>query len=206
MNQNRAVLYILFTLFFQLSFSQDITIPFRDGTKWGFCNQDAEMLIAPQFDDYEFGNTNSSSSSYDYIYTKNGNLKGLIIDGKEILKPIYTEIYEYENLFSIKTDENGGSEDRILPDGKSLFDKKYAKISGSGRIGGSYYLYILLNFDGTEDVLAYDSKTNKIIQKLYENVYSVTRLPKQFDEIQYTLLIQKTKRRIIYHFININNN
>ena len=194
MNQNRALLYKLFTLFFQLSFSQDITIPFRDGTKWGFCNQDAEMLIAPQFDDYEFGNTNSSSSSYDYIYTKNGNLKGLIIDGKEILKPIYTEIYEYENLFSIKADENGGSEDRILPDGKSLFDKKYAKISGSGRIGGSYYLYILLNFDGTEDVLAYDAKTNKIIQKLYENIYSITRLPKQFDESQYTFLIQKKEK------------
>lgn len=194
MNQNKSVLYILFTLFIQLSFSQDITIPFRDGTKWGFCNEEGKMLIAPQFDDYEFGNVNSSSSSYEYIYTKNGNLKGLVIDGKEILKPIYTEIYEYENLFSIKTDENGGSEDRILINGNSLFDKKYAKISGSGRIGGSYYLYILLNFDGTEDVLAYDSKTNKIIQKLYENVYSVTRLPKQFDESQYTLLIQKTEK------------
>src|SRR5690606_18837338 len=90
--------------------------------------------------------------------------------------------------------KNGGSEDRILPDGKSLFVKKYAKISASGRIGGSYYLYILLNFDGTEDVLAYDSKTNKIIQKLYENIYSVTRLPKQFDESQYTFLIQKTEK------------
>lgn len=194
MNQNKLVLYILFALFFHFSFSQEITIPFRDGTKWGFCNEEGKMLIAPQFENYEFGNANSSSSSYDYIYTKKGNLKGLVIDGKEILKPIYTEIYEYENLFSIKTDENGGSEDRILPNGKSLFDKKYAKISGSGRIGGSYYLYILLNFDGTEDVLAYDSKTNKIIQKLYENVYSVTRLPKQFDESQYTLLIQKTEK------------
>ncbi len=90
-----------------------------------------------------------------------------------------------------------------MPDGKSLFDKKYAKISGSGRIGGSYYLYILLNFDGTEDVLAYDSKTNKIIQKLYENVYSVTRLPKQFDESQYTFLIQKAEKVILLKNLGI---
>lgn len=192
MNQKKTVFFLLFFMFFQQIVAQEITIPFREGSKWGFCNEEGKMLIAPQFDSYEFGD--ASSSSYDYIYTKNNNLKGLVIDGKEILKPIYTEIFEYENLFSVKTDENGGSEDRILPDGKSLFDKKYAKISASGRIGGSYYLYILLNFDGTEDVLAYDSKTNKIIQKLYENVYSVTRLPKQFDETQYTLLIQKTEK------------
>lgn len=192
MNQKKTVLFLLFFVFFQQIIAQEITIPFRDGSKWGFCNEEGKMLIAPQFDSYEFGD--ASISSYDYIYTKNKNLKGLVIDGKEILKPIYTEIFEYENLFSVKTDKNGGSEDRILPDGKSLFDKKYAKISASGRIGGSYYLYILLNFDGTEDVLAYDSKTNKIIQKLYENVYSVTRLPKQFDETQYTLLIQKTEK------------
>ena len=194
MNQKETVLFLLFFVFFQQIFSQEITIPFRDGSKWGFCNEEGKMLIAPQFDGYDFPNLYTSSASYDYIYTKKNNLKGLIIDGKEILKPIYTEIYEFENLFSIKTDGNGGSEDRILPDGKSLFDKKYAKISGSGRIGGSYYLHILLNFDGTEDVLAYDSKTNKIIQKLYENVYSVTRLPKQFDESQYTFLIQKTEK------------
>lgn len=185
-------IFLLAFAFFQQSFSQEITIPYRDGKKWGFCNEEAKIIIAPQFDSYEF--ENSYSSTYNYIFTKKNNLKGLVINGKEILKPIYTEIYEYENLFSIKTDENGGSEDQILPNGKSVFDKKYAKISGSGRIGGSYYLYILLNFDGTEDVLAYDSKTNKIIQKLYENVYSATRLPKQFDESQYTLLIQKTKK------------
>ena len=192
MNQKKTVFFLLFFVFFQQIVAQEITIPFRDGSKWGFCNEEGKMLIAPQFDSYEFGD--ASISSYDYVYTKNKNLKGLVIDGKEVLKPIYTEIFEYENLFSVKTDENGGSEDRILPDGKSLFDKKYAKISASGRIGGSYYLYILLNFDGTEDVLAYDSKTNKIIQKLYENVYSVTRLPKQFDESQYTFLIQKTEK------------
>ena len=192
MNQKKTFFFLVIIFLFQQIVAQEITIPFRDGSKWGFCNEEGKMLIAPQFDSYEFGD--ASISSYDYIYIKNNNLKGLVIDGKEILKPIYTEIFEYENLFSVKTDENGGSEDRILPDGKSLFDKKYAKISASGRIGGSYYLYILLNFDGTEDVLAYDSKTNKIIQKLYENVYSVTRLPKQFDETQYTLLIQKTEK------------
>ena len=90
-------------MFFQTLFSQEITIPYRDGSKWGFCNEAGEIVIAPQFDSYEFPNLYTSSASYDYIYTQKNNLKGLVIDGKEILKPIYTDIYEYENLFSLKT-------------------------------------------------------------------------------------------------------
>lgn len=184
--------YLLFAFGFTSNIlAQEMAIPYRDGNKWGFCNEDAKITIPVQFDSYE--NKKAYNSSLEYVLTKKDNLVGLVIDGKEILKPIYTEIYEDDNLFTITSDENGGSQDRITSDGKSIFDKKYARISSSGRIGGSFYLYIVLNFDGTEDVLAFNAKTQQIFQKLYENIYAVTRLPKQFDEKQYTFLIQKKK-------------
>lgn len=190
MNTNKV--FFLF-LFIQFSFSQEITIPFRDGNLWGFCDENAKITIPVQFDSYE--NKSSYSSNLQYVITKKNNLLGLVVNGKEILKPNYTEIYESDNLFSISSSENGGTADKITVEGNSIFDKKYASILNSGRIGNYLYLYIVLNFDGTEDVLAFDSKTQKIFQKLYENVYHVTRLPKQYDESQYTFLIQKNRKK-----------
>ena len=70
MNQKKTILFLSFFVFFQTLFSQEITIPYRDGSKWGFCNEAGEIVIAPQFDSYEFPNLYTSSASYDYIYTK----------------------------------------------------------------------------------------------------------------------------------------
>ena len=76
--------YLIVIFYFTtVTFAQQITIPFRDGDKWGFCDQEGKMLIAPQFESYEFGK--SYSSSYEFIITKNNNLNGLVIDGKEVL-------------------------------------------------------------------------------------------------------------------------
>jgi hypothetical protein len=44
------IIALFFVLFYFKIFASDILIPFRDGNKWGFCDEDKKILIKPQFD------------------------------------------------------------------------------------------------------------------------------------------------------------
>lgn len=192
MNLKKLKFLVLFSLLIQQLFSQEIYIPYRDGNYWGICNQQAKIVIQPQFDDFEF--TKSYEKTHEYIITSLNEYKGLIINGKEILKPKYTSIHEDDGFFYIRSDENVSHTDIILPNGKSIFEKPIAKILYFGRFEGSLVVYHVLNPDLTESLFVYDTKNLKTVQYLYENYYSIVRLDKQSNAEQYSLLVKKTEK------------
>lgn len=179
----------LFFAIFQNVFCQEITIPYRDGNKWGICNVEAKILIEPKFDRLDFNK--SYEKTHEYIISYVNKYEGLIVDGKEILEPTHTSIYEDEGLFYSRSDENGSRTDIILPNGKSIFEKPIAKILYHGRFGTTHVVYHVLNPNLTESLFVYDKKNLKTVQFLYENYHSIVRLDKQSNASQYTLLVKK---------------
>lgn len=166
--------YILFLIIvsFNLAFSQQIGIPFRDGKKWGIANEKAELIIEATFDSVEF--YDNYSNNYEVIISKVKNLKGLIINGKEILPPIYETIYEKGGKYVIiKTENNVKKTDVLLPDGTSILTQPIAEIIKIENFSDRFQMYHVVNLDGTESVFIFNPTTNTISQWLYENYYSL---------------------------------
>ncbi len=95
MKKLQISLVILFTIIFNLADAQnnnDILIPYRKGDKWGYCDTNAKIIIAPIYDEVDFfGYFNSSFSNIALVKT-NGK-QGLInTNGKEILPLIFDKI------------------------------------------------------------------------------------------------------------------
>jgi hypothetical protein len=166
---------LLFVLTCTVGFSQQIAIPYRDGNKWGICNEKSEILIEPKFDKIDF--YENYSSNYQVLISKVNNLKGLIIDGKEILPPVYDLIYDKgNNYIVVKTENNQKKTDVILPNGTSIFTKPISEILKSENFSDRFQLFHVLNTDNTESVFIFDPTKNTISQWLYENYFSLDLL------------------------------
>lgn len=183
-----AFLFFCFVLF-QNVFSQEITIPYRDGNLWGFCDEQGKIIIEPQYD--SFGFTKDYSSYHDYIHVKKNNLEGIIFNGKEILKPIYYEIYESEGRFVARSNVKGYTTQIFMHDGTPVFDKEVATILDYGYLSNNIYVYHVLHPNNTESIYVFDIEQKKITQTLYENVFSVSRLKKQYEGKQFVFLVQR---------------
>ena len=183
-----SLIFFLFVIF-QSIFSQEITIPYRDGNLWGFCNEQGELVIEPQYDSFEF--TKDYSSYHDYIHVKKNNLNGIIFNGKEILKPIYYEIYERESRFIAKSNVKGYTTQIFTSDGVPVFKTNVAMILDYGYLSNDVYVYHVLHPNNTESVYIFDIKEKRITQTLYENVFSISRLKKQYEGKQFAFLVQR---------------
>ncbi len=172
MNIKKSSCILLFLLVFQCIFSQEIAIPYRSGNLWGICNENGKVLIEPKFDKLEF--PNSYENAHDFMISKRNDLEGLIIDGKEILEPKYTSIYNDEDFFHVSSTENGSQRDILLPNGTSIFEKPFAKILYQTKIDKNQKLFHVLNQNLTESIFVYDMVTFKKIQVLYDNYHSIS--------------------------------
>ena len=173
-----SLVFFLFVIF-QSVFSQEIAIPYRDGNLWGICNETGKILVEPKFDKLEFPNT--SENSNDYMISKLNGLEGLIINGKEILTPKYTSIYDDNGLFHVKSTENESRADILLPNGTSIFEKPLAKILYQTKIEKNKKLFHVLNQNLTESVFILDMDNYKTVQVLYENYYSISYIRTRSD-------------------------
>lgn len=184
---------IVFLFHFLSLSAQEIAIPFRNGNLWGICNEAGKMLIEPKFDQLEF--PNSYENANDYMISKLNGLEGLIIDGKEILKPKYTSLYSSDGFFHVRSTENGSQQDILLPNGTSIFEQPFIKILSQYEIVNHNKLFHVLNQNLTESVFIYDMKLLKKAQVLYDNYHSVSLL-KTRNEItkvsQLYYLVKKT--------------
>ena len=187
-----SLLFLLFFIF-QSVFSQEIAIPYRDGKLWGICNETGKMLIEPKFDKLEFDGSTSSYSKHDLMISHKNGMKGLLINGNEILQPKYSYIYASDGLITIASDENGSTQDVVMFDGTSVLKRPIAYIISSGRIVGSYELYHVINRDLSESIFVFDTKSRKIVQSLYENYYSLLKNGRQTYPKNYTFLVKKTE-------------
>ena len=175
-----SLVFFLFVIF-QSVFSQEIAIPYRDGNLWGICNEAGKILVEPKFDKLEFPNT--SENSNDYMISKLNGLEGLIINGKEILTPKYTSIYDDNGLFHVKSTENESRADILLPNGTSIFEKPLAKILYQTKIEKNKKLFHVLNQNLTESVFILDMDNYKTVQVLYDNYYSISYIRTRSDII-----------------------
>ena len=184
---------IVFLFHFLSLSAQEIAIPFRNGNLWGISNEAGKMLIEPKFDQLEF--PNSYENANDYMISKLNGLEGLIIDGKEILKPKYTSIYNDDGFFNVRSTENGSQQDILLPDGTSIFEKPFINILSRFEINKNHKLFHVLNQNLTESLFIYDMKLLKKVQVLYDNYHSIS-LFKTRNEItkvsQLYFLVKKT--------------
>lgn len=183
---------LLLVLTCNVGFSQQIAIPYRDGNKWGICNEKAEVIIEPKFDKIDF--YENYSSNYQVLISKVNNLKGLIIDGKEILPPVYDLIYDKgNNYIAVKTENNQKKTDVILPNGTSIFTKPISEILKSENFANRFQLYHVLNPDNSESVFIFDPVKNTISQWLYENYFSLDLLKmKSLNTISFK--VKKTEK------------
>ena len=173
-----SLVFFLFVIF-QSVFSQEIAIPYRYGNLWGICNETGKILVEPKFDKLEFPNT--SENSNDYMISKLNGLEGLIINGKEILTPKYTSIYDDNGLFHVKSTENESRADILLPNGTSIFEKPLAKILYQTKIEKNKKLFHVLNQNLTESVFILDMDNYKTVQVLYDNYYSISYIRTRSD-------------------------
>lgn len=167
-------LQFIFLLIINVSFAQDIAIPYRDGKKWGICNAESKLLIEPKFDKIEFY---AFWGDYRVMLSSLKNLRGLIIDGKEILPPVYQSISRRGDLYIAVKFENGQKRTEvILSNGKSILAKPIVEIIVNEKFDSKFYFFHVLNLDLTESVFIYDSLSNTISQWLYEDFYSLDLL------------------------------
>ncbi len=190
MCQRIFVLTVFFLLIFQTSFAQEVTIPFRDGNKWGFCDVDGKITVSPQFDGFRFGNF---GDYHDFIYTKKDNLEGVFFNGKEILKPIYYEIFQQQDRFIAKSNQKKQLTQIFTIKGEPIFDKEVALVLDYGFLRNDAYVYHVLHPNNLESVYVFDIIQQKITQILYTNMFSISRIKKQFDVNQFVFLVQKNK-------------
>ena len=115
------------------------------------------------------------------MISKLNGLEGLIINGKEILTPKYTSIYDDNGLFHVKSTENESRADILLPNGTSIFEKPLAKILYQTKIEKNKKLFHVLNQNLTESVFILDMDNYKTVQVLYENYYSISYIRTRSD-------------------------
>lgn len=172
--------------------AQEIAIPYRDGNLWGICNETGKILIEPKFDKLEFDGS-SIYDKHDLLISYKNGLKGLLVNGKEILAPNYNFVYASDGFITTSSNENGNTDDVISFDGVSIFKKPIAYIISSGRIVGNYNLYHVIHHDLSESLLVFDNKSKKMIQTLYENYYSISKNGRQTYPENYTFMLKKAK-------------
>ena len=172
--------------------AQEIAIPYRDGNLWGICNETGKILIEPKFDKLEFDGS-SIYDKHDLLISYKNGLKGLLVNGKEILAPNYNFVYATDGFITTSSNENGNTDDVISFDGVSIFKKPIAYIISSGRIVGNCNLYHVMHHDLSESLLVFDNKSKKMIQTLYENYYSISKNGRQTYPENYTFMLKKAK-------------
>lgn len=172
--------------------AQEIAIPYRDGNLWGICNETGKILIEPKFDKLEFDGS-SIYDKHDLLISYKNGLKGLLVNGKEILAPNYNFVYASDGFITTSSNENGNTDDVISFDGVSIFKKPIAYIISSGRIVGNCNLYHVMHHDLSESLLVFDNKSKKMIQTLYENYYSISKNGRQTYPENYTFMLKKDK-------------
>jgi hypothetical protein len=171
-------------------FSQEITIPFRDGKLWGLCDEEGKIIIEPRFDKLSFSNQYDDNQKV-LIPVVRGK-EGLIIEGKMVFEPIYEHIYEKNHLYYTSRYEKGSKiSDVVDVTGKSIMSGPIIDVLSNKNITDRFCVFHVLNNDFTETFFIYDTEQKKILQTLYEKYYSISIIDKQSDYSSVSFLVKK---------------
>lgn len=169
-----------------IGIAQQVSVPYRIGTKFGVATTDGKMILAAEYDIVEPETYNEYSYYVAYKLADNGNLSTLIYKDKIILKDKnYSSYYinnalikaiEYKVLSkSNRYNDANHSEIEHLYDlkGKKIFEGDYKSISIIDDIDEANKISTLLiythNNDDYESLYLFDKKLKKITKTFIEN-------------------------------------
>lgn len=185
-----SAIFLINTLFVS---AQDIAIPYRDGEKWGMCNQDGKILIEPKYDVLKISDDYSENQTI--FWPKIKTKMGLIKNGKVVFDAIYSQIYEKnENYVLVFEDNTGKHTDIVTQDGKSILQKPIIEIISSKNFNANFTAFHVLNTDFTESIFIYDNTNKTIAQWLYEDYYSINNLEKQSTVTSVVFAVKKLEK------------
>ncbi|MEM9001690.1 MAG: WG repeat-containing protein [Bacteroidota bacterium] len=158
-----------------LAQTENFRIPYRSGTKWGYADLKAKLVIPAIYDSVGIP-LQKNSSSLQVFYRKNGTMKAGIIDysGNMIVAPEYDAItyHSYGILtygtINYLTDDNG----KVVDSLQSLLNAKGKTLIGEGpfvikrKSRLKLYLLIYNDEDKGAKAVVFDSEESKIIQEL----------------------------------------
>ena len=186
------LIFFIFLLNIGFTFAQEIAIPYRDGNKWGMCNQEGEIIIIPKYDKLEF--QQDYSINHEIVIPKIKDKRGLISNGRVLFEAIYENVYEINGIYVLVSENNNVKQTNIVTlEGKSILKKPIIQIISSETCNASSTLFHLLNADFTESVFIYDSHTKSIACWLYEDYYSISILERQNNMKGVVFALKKAK-------------
>lgn len=123
----RITFFIIFFGLINSLVAQDIAIPYRDGNKWGICNENGIILLEPKYDKVEF--MQGYDAFHDALKIENNGKEGLFVEEKLLFEPVYDRIYQKDNLYFVsKFDNNKKTSDVIDSSGKSILKKPIIEV------------------------------------------------------------------------------
>ena len=180
---------LLLTLFAVIEiYSQQIAVPYRDGSKWGVSDVTGNIIIPTLYDSVSFDKYDQYNQ--EILYTELKGKKGIVVKGIEIFKPEFLSIVIMQNLYIATKEVNNQYELHVADQtGKEVLDNSYVLLraikevyyytkvttgSSSSRSKQNYVVvFSLINRDNKKSVAVWDVQQNKITQWLYKDYYSI---------------------------------
>lgn len=189
-------------------FSQQKYFPYRDGKVWGICNEQAKVLVKPEFDSVQLRIKEEKIVLRPYKKGKTG----LFLGDKQIV-PVNYEHIETDTkgiMFGIDRDENkfrtyelfDMNGKKIIP--QAVYNLKSYDISGYSGVYHPLRLIMFETADRKESVFIWNEKAEKIEQWLFRDVHSI--VPNNKNSPERTLLFhyKKTEKSpletVVYEF------
>ncbi|WP_422859468.1 WG repeat-containing protein [Flagellimonas sp. S174] len=185
-----------------LAQTESFMVPYRSGSKWGYADLDARLVIPAVYDSVGIPRQ-KNESSLEVFYRKNGTMKAGIIDysGNTIVEPEY-DVIKY-NSYGVLT---YGTVNYMIDDNRKVVDSLQSLLNAKGEVlisegpfsieRNSRLNMYLLNYNdrnsGTK-VVVFNSGESGIIQELtlpgkgttYVNDYDEIVQEKEDGEILY---------------------
>lgn len=183
MKLNRVGLSVFFILVIFMCNESFAQIPYRQQNQWGLIKPNGKFLIKPAYDRILFGNEAIRALPDGFYGVMKGKKKG-IVSNKEIIPPVYDEIYCYDREIIVCIDRSKDKHAHFDINGKPLLPENIYPESFQWRPytlnGHSIYIFGVKLEDGTEGVYQLDSRNPRNSKLLFSGLMNVQY--KRFDE------------------------
>lgn len=173
--QNKIlVLSFFFTL---TTLAQGKIFPYREGSSWGLCDENAKVLVAPKYEAIK----NISGKSYDFFEAVLGKNVGVYLGSKNIIPVEFQDLrYISHNLIVAVKKDSLKKETHFLynTNGELLIDQPLSFLKGikgnDKRYDNSFIIgFYIRNLEGKESLVNIDYYNNNKLIYIIKDVFSI---------------------------------
>ncbi|WP_333809454.1 WG repeat-containing protein [Flavobacterium sp.] len=173
--QNKIlVLSFFFTL---TTLAQGKIFPYREGSSWGLCDENAKVLVAPKYEAIK----NISGKSYDFFEAVLGKNVGVYLGSKNIIPIEFQDLrYISHNLIVAVKKDSLKKETHYLYNtyGEFLIDQPLSFLKGikgnDKRYDNSFIIgFYIRNLEGKESLVNIDHYNNNKLIYIIKDVFSI---------------------------------